>query len=67
MKNIKWLGINENNLWYILQFLIEFVMKFSEYDVYHSDLKNRNIVVIFDFINRPILKIIDLGVASIDF
>lgn len=35
--------------------------------MYHSDIKNANIVVIFDYINRVTIKLIDLGVATFDY
>ena len=44
--NIKWYGYNEGSLWYIMKFLIEFVLKMDQYGVYHSDIKNANIVII---------------------
>ena len=46
---IKWYGANEGSLWYMLKVLTEFVLKIAEYDMYHSDLKNANIVVIMDW------------------
>ena len=65
--NIKWDGKNEGSLWYIMKFLIEFVLKMDEYGVYHSDIKNANIVVIEDWQSNFIIRIIDLGGVSFDF
>ena len=65
--NIKWYGNNEDSLWYILKFLVEFVMAMDEYSVYHSDIKGANIVVTFDEFSNAIIKIIDLGGLSFYF
>lgn len=43
------------------------MLKFHEFEVYHSDIKNANVVVVFDYLNRLVAKIIDLGVASMNF
>lgn len=64
---IKWYGDNEGSIWYMLKFLIEFVIKLDEYQVYHSDIKNQNLVCVFDWRDRVLLKVIDLGGCSLDY
>lgn len=47
--DINWYGENESSLWYIMKTLVEFIMKLDEYNIYHSDIKNQNIVVVVDW------------------
>ena len=64
---IKWYGANEGSLWYMLKVLIEFVLKIAEHEVYHSDLKNPNIVVIMDWQGNIVIRVIDMGGSSFQY
>lgn len=46
---------------------MEFVLKFNEFGVYHSDLKTHNTVVIFDEWSKVVIRVIDLGGASLNY
>lgn len=45
--NLKWYD-NQENLWYIMKTLVNFVFEFSNIGIYHSDLKSANVVVILN-------------------
>ena len=50
-----------------MKVLINFVLIIGSYQIYHSDIKRPNIVVLYDKLNRLVIKIIDLGEASFEY
>ena len=50
-----------------MKVLVKFVLKMDKFGVYHSDLKNPNIVVVFDDLGNAVIKVIDLGGVSFNF
>lgn len=64
---IKWYDdFNEGNLWYIMKILVEIIFIFAEDNIYLEDLNTENIVFIFDWQDRAIIRIIDLENVIID-
>ena len=52
----------EDNIWYILKSLFIFVKILAEdYDVFHGDIKEYNIIITYSKANTLIIKLIDLG------
>lgn len=54
-------------LLYISKFLIEFVKNFANNEIYHSDIKPENLVMVRKQDDKILIKVIDFGVASSNY